>query len=102
MTGRILNGFSKKLDFRNLNTINVCNEDYYNLTGLSYDQFKDLVVFRLFPKYSSIYSRDHWSFTLKNYGRTDGKINIAHILNNILKSNAEGIFLYLAGTAKAK
>lgn len=38
ISGRILQGFPKKLDFRNYKTINVCNDDYYNLMGLSCDQ----------------------------------------------------------------
>lgn len=38
ISGRILQGFSKKIDFRNFKTINVSNEDYYNLMGVSCDQ----------------------------------------------------------------
>lgn len=41
---RILQGFFTKLDFRK--TINMCDEDYYNLTGLLCDQFEDLVSCR--------------------------------------------------------
>ena len=36
ISGRILQGFSKKLDFRKAK--NVCNEYHYNLTDLSYEQ----------------------------------------------------------------
>lgn len=41
---RILQGFFTKLDFRK--TLNICDEDYYNLTGVLYDQFEDLVSCR--------------------------------------------------------
>lgn len=40
MMERILQG-NCKLEFRK--TVNVCSENYYNLTVLSYDQFEDLV-----------------------------------------------------------
>lgn len=40
MMERILQG-NCKLEFRK--TVNVCSENYYNLTILSYDQFEDLV-----------------------------------------------------------
>lgn len=37
----ILRGLSKLLEFRE--TLNICDEDYYNLTALSYAQFEDVV-----------------------------------------------------------
>jgi hypothetical protein len=49
LRGRILQGFSKKLDFGK--TFNMCDEDYHNLTCLSCNQFEDLVShFSSFPK----------------------------------------------------
>lgn len=54
MMERILQG-NCKLEFRK--TVNVCSENYYNLTVLSYDQFEDLVShFSSSPPFTAIFT----------------------------------------------